>query len=123
MQQVGLLSSSLVVEKPGQWPGFFSRTLQEQKCRQPITLFTVFWPKADRVEQFRVWGIFRSGSAGLGFQKGNLRSPLPGKAHCRPSKVADPRLALSGYPAILHAACDGRGNEMALPGRNDPGKD
>jgi hypothetical protein len=62
--------------KPGQWPGFFSRILQEQKCRQPTTLFTVFWAKADRVEQFRDAADTRSGSAGLGFQKGNLRRRL-----------------------------------------------
>jgi hypothetical protein len=44
----------------------------------------------DRVEQFRVRGIFRSGNAGLGFQKGNLRCRFLA-VFIEPFKVADPR--------------------------------
>ena len=49
--------------------------------------------------------MFRSGSAGLGFQKGDLRPRPSAMSHC-PFKVADPRLMrdLCGEDYALPAA-------------------
>jgi hypothetical protein len=43
---------------------------------------------------YRGWGFPRSGSAGLGFQKGDLRSTS--RATFSPLKVADPRSLING---------------------------